>query len=144
MYIMKPPLGKTHDVSSVNFHVRDLETFGQTLSCATAALFPNETPGGSRYDEVHVLFLSWEDDLLRGSEEIAELRKVFRQSYHYSTEEWQIPSNRSHNKLVKHMAEFLEAHEDRRALLIVYYAGHGHLNDDRQLVGAWSVQSGGF
>lgn len=137
--MMKPPLSRTHDISSVNFHVRDLETFGQTLSCATAAAFPNETSGRSRYDEAHVLFLSWMDDLLGVSKEIAELRDVFRQSYHYNTEEWHIPSNRSHNALVKHMSEFLDAHEDRKTLLIVYYAGHGRLNDDRQLVGAWSV-----
>ena len=138
---MKPPLDRTHDISNIHFHVRDLETFGQTLTCATAAAFPNEIPGaGSRYDEVHVLFLSWEDDLLGVSKEIDELRDVFRHTYHYDTDEWHIPSSRSHNSLVKRTTEFLEAYEDRKNLLIVYYAGHGYLNDDRQLVGAWSVQ----
>ena len=139
---MKPPSERTHDISNVNFHVKDLETFAQTLTCATAAAFPNEIPGGgSRYSEVHVLFLSWKDDLLGVSKEIAELKDVFRETYHYDTEEWHIPSNRSHNSLVKRITEFLEAYEERKNLLIVYYAGHGGLNDDRQLVGAWSVQS---
>lgn len=134
---MKPPLERTHDISCVKFHVRDIETFGQTLTCATAAAFPNEVPGGgSRYDNVHVLLLNWEEDLLGVSVEIAELRDVFRNTYHYDTEEWHIPSNRSHNSLVKRITEFLEACEDRKNLLIVYYAGHGRLNDDRQLVGA--------
>ncbi len=134
---MELPLKRTHDISSVEFHVKDLETFGRTLTRATAAAFPNR--GGSRYSKVHVLFLSWEDDLLGVSKEIVELRDVFRHTYHYDTEEWHIPSNRSHNSLVKRITEYLEAYEDKRNLLIVYYAGHGHLNDDRQLVGAWSV-----
>ena len=137
-----PSFARTHDISSVNFHMRDLETFGQIVTCATDAAFPNENPGeGSRYNEVHVLFLSWEDDPLGVSTEIAELRDVFRQAYHYGTEDWHIPSNRSHNSLVKRITDFLEAYEDRKNLLIVYYAGHGRLNDDRQLVGAWLVPS---
>lgn len=139
---MKPPLERTHDISPANYHIKDLAAFGQTLTCATAAVFPNEVPvGRSRYNRVHALFLSWEDDLLGVSREIADLRDVLRHKYHYETEEWHIPSSRSHNSLVKRISEFLEAYEDNKTLLIVYYAGHGHLNDDRQLVGAWSVQS---
>ena len=138
---MEPPLKRTHDISSVKFHVRDLKAFGQTLTCATTAAFPSGFLGRLRYAEVHVLFLSWEDDLLGVSKEIVELRNVFQHTYHYDTEEWHIPSNRSHNSLVKRITEYLEAYERKRSLLIVYYAGHGHLNDDRQLVGAWSVQS---
>lgn len=134
---MKPPFEKTHDITSVNFHARELEIFGQVLTDATAAAFPNEFPReGSRYDKVYVLFLSWEGDLLGVSREIAELRDVFRHSYHYNTEEWHIPNIRSHNSLVQRISEFLEDYEDRENLLIVYYAGHGCLNDDRQLVGA--------
>lgn len=95
---MEPPLSRTHDISSVDFHMRDLETYGQIVTCATAAAFPNENPGGrSRYDKVHGLFLSWEEDLLGVSTEIFGLRDVFRHTYHYDTEEWRIPSNRSHN-----------------------------------------------
>ena len=134
--MMKPPSSGTHDISSINFHVRDLETFGKTLTCATAAAFPTSLPGEkSRYEEVHVLFLSWEQDSLGVSQEIAELRDVFRKAYHYDTEEWQIPSVRSHNSLVRRLTDFLAAYEDRKNLLIVYYAGHGRLNDDRQLIG---------
>ena len=103
-YIMKPPLERTHDVSSVNYHVRDLKTFGQTLTSATAAAFPNAFLNNpderSRYDQVHVLLLHWEEDLLGVSAEVAELRDVSLNIYHYDTEEWHIPRNRSHNSLV--------------------------------------------
>lgn len=133
---MKP---RTHDTSLVSFHVRDLEIFGKALSDATAAAFPIQNSGGFRYDQAHVLFLSWEDDLLGVSREISELDSVFQQHYHYSTEEWHIPSNRAHNSLIRKMSDFIDAHDDRKTLLIIYYAGHGRLNDDRQLVGAWSV-----
>ena len=136
--MMKPPSNRTHDVSSVNFHVRDLETFGNTLTRATAAAFPTTVPWERyRYEQVHVLLLSWEEDLLGVSEEVAALRDIFQRTYNYDTEEWQIPSKRSHNSLVERVAGFLAAYEDKTALLIVYYAGHGRLSDDRQLIAAW-------
>ena len=139
---MKPSSSRTHDISSVNFHVRDLATFGETLTCATAAAFPTSVPSKrSRYIRVQVLLISWEEDLLGVSKEIAGLRDVFQRTYYYDTEEWQIPSIRSHNSLVRRLTDFLAAYEDRETLLIVYHAGHGRLNDDRQLIGAWYVVS---
>ena len=49
---MKPLLERTHDISFVKFHVRDLETFGATLTCATATTFPNKIlEGGFRSDK---------------------------------------------------------------------------------------------
>ena len=135
---MKPPSDRTHDVSSVNFHIRDLETFGKTLTCATAAALPTRRLiERSRYEEVHVLLLRWREDILGVSEDLSALQEVFQHIYNYHTEEWEIPSNRSHNSLVKRLTDFLAAYEDGKALLIVYYAGHGRLSDDRQLIAAW-------
>ena len=50
----------THDVSSEDYHVKDIETFGKTLKRVAAAAFP--TDGYSRYRHVYVLLLSWEAD----------------------------------------------------------------------------------
>ena len=53
---------QTHDISRINYHLKDLKVFGETLTDAVAGAFPNK--GRSRYSEVHVLLLSWEDDNL--------------------------------------------------------------------------------
>ena len=56
------PTERTHDISLTNYHIKDLKAFGETLTDAVAGAFPNK--GRSRYSEVHVLLLSWEEDNL--------------------------------------------------------------------------------
>ena len=73
---MRPPLERTHDISQTGYHIKDLRTFGEDLTNAAAGAFPK---GKSRYNEVHVLLLSWEDDRLGVMKEISELRSVFDQ-----------------------------------------------------------------
>ena len=73
---MRPPLERTHDISQIGYHMRDLRAFGEDLTNAVAGAFPK---GKSRYHEAHVLLLSWEDDSLGVIEEINELRSVFDQ-----------------------------------------------------------------
>lgn len=68
---------------------------------------------------------------------VAELRHVFCDMYHFDTEEWKIPSNGPHNSLAFKLMRFLEEHEGKESLLIVYYGGHGGMNDDRQCVWSW-------
>ncbi|KAK0516424.1 hypothetical protein JMJ35_001027 [Cladonia borealis] len=130
---MRPPVERTHDISQIGYHMKDLRAFGEDLTNAAAGAFPK---GKSRYKEVHVLLLSWEDDRLGVTKEINELRSVLDQTYHYHTEEWKIPSRRSHNSLIRRLTDFLDDYESKENLLLVYYGGHGHLNDDRQL--KWS------
>lgn len=71
---MRPLLERTHDISQVDYHIKDLRTFGEDLTNAVAGAFPK---GKSRYNEVHVLLLSWEDDRLGVMKEINELGSVF-------------------------------------------------------------------
>ena len=52
---------------------------------------------------------------------VAELQSVFRDAYHFKTEEWQIPTNRSHNLLAFKLTKYLEDHEKKDSLLKVYY-----------------------
>ena len=127
---------RTHDTSLLPFHVKDLATFGQTLTEAAAAAYP--TTGTSvRYKAVHVLLLSWVDDNLGVLKEISELDGAFTSIYGYATEQGKIPSTRSHNSLAKQLTGFLERYESEENLLIVYYGGHGYMNDNRQCVWSW-------
>lgn len=134
---MSTSKARTHDISLVDYHVKDLETFGQTLTSAAAAAFPKD--GRPRYEEVHTLLLSWEDDILGVNREIAELEDVLKTVYNYKTLIYRIPSRRSHNSLATQISGFLEENESKDNLLIVYYGGHGGMNDDRQCIWSWCV-----
>ena len=131
------PSDRTHDISNTPYHLKDLKAFGEALTCAAEAAFPNR--GVSRYKEVHTLLLSWEDDNLGVVDEVNELEDVFRRLYGFETEAWRIPSKRSHNSLAAKIIGFLDDYESKDNLLIVYYGGHGEMNDDRQCVWSWSV-----
>lgn len=78
--MMRSPLERTHDISETGYHIKDLRTFGESLTDAAAGAFPK---GKSRYNEVHVLLLSWKDDRLGVMEEVNELRSVFDQVSNY-------------------------------------------------------------
>ena len=131
---MNHPHERTHDITLVDYHVKDLATFGKKLTEAATAAFPR---GRSRYTNVHVLLLSWEDDNLGVMKEVRELEKVFADTYNYHTERFQIPSSRSHNSLARRLTAFLDDFEGSKNLLIVYYGGHGFMNDDRQCLWSW-------
>jgi hypothetical protein len=87
------------------------------------ASFVCPTRSQSRYTEVHVLFISWEDGDLEVGSEIRRLRHVFKAFYRYAIEEYQIPSRKSRHSIQVRKMEFLK-HDSPDHLLIVYYAGH--------------------
>jgi hypothetical protein len=130
------------------FHQKDFTGFLQQVHKAVIGSFPEagrfflDTQNSRRYSAspytaVNVLLLSWEDDDLGVATEIAELDKVLRNVYRYSVELWTIPSKKSHNELGDRLRDFTKKYENEDSLLIVYYGGHGYLNDSRQLVWLW-------
>ncbi|KAL8949947.1 MAG: hypothetical protein Q9222_003979 [Ikaeria aurantiellina] len=123
---------QTHDISLIDYHVKDVKTLGRILDTAAASAFPRTSR--CRYQNVCVLLLSWEDDDLGVAKEVDRLEDVFRDTYHYSIKRWKIPSSRSHNKLTSFIIEALEELDFADKLCITYYAGHGYMNEDRQCV----------
>ena len=113
-------MARTHDISLIDYHVKDLASFGDSLNDAASAAFPT---GKSRYREVHALFLNWEQDNLGVINEILELQHAFQIHYNYDTQEWRIPSAHSYKALRKRISKFLDDFEDKESLLIVYYGG---------------------
>ena len=118
------PLDWTHDVTRADYHLKDLETFGERLEAAVNRACPSSP---SRYKEVHALLLSWQDDDLGVNREIAELKTTFDQIYRFDVEEWRIPSEHAPKALRTRITNFLNAYEDENNLLIVYYGGRTHL-----------------
>ncbi|KAH8661280.1 hypothetical protein BGZ61DRAFT_149318 [Ilyonectria robusta] len=113
-----------------------LQHFVDDLQLAAKRAFPNSAY--SRYKEVQVLLIRWEEDELEVEWEMEELRKVFRDMYGFSTEQFLIPTQNSHRKLNHKALSFVEEHEKEDMLLLVYYAGHGVINKARQ--STWSCK----
>ncbi|KAL8815419.1 MAG: hypothetical protein Q9223_005443 [Gallowayella weberi] len=125
-------LERTHDFSLTGKHVKDLDSLLKILNQSLLAAFPRAS--GSRYSDVNVLLLSWEDDDLDVVTEITELSTVFSQVYGYETDHYRIPSTQSHIALARKILESLLASDSSEKLLIVYYGGHGYMNDQRDCV----------
>jgi hypothetical protein len=127
------------DIDRWQYHI-GLQEFGEGLEAAARAVFPNYTK--SRYTNVFVLMLCWEDEnpQLPVSIEIQKLLEVFRDTYNYATEIWKIPDQSCHSTLNKKILDFTEISGDSKEhLKIVYYAGHARLTKNRLLTWTRSV-----
>jgi hypothetical protein len=106
---------------------------------AVSSFFPDQ--GGSRYCSVNVAMIRWDQDRLGVAIELDKLQDVFRNSYGFNTERWMIPGNDdSHLNLTKKATDFLDDFDCEGNLFILYYAGHGFINEDRQSTWAWYAQ----
>lgn len=66
--------------------------------------------------------------------ELERLCDVFERGYGFKVEKWTIPSAKSHRTLMGKALDFIEDFDSRDNLFIVYYAGHGTINENRQSV----------
>ncbi|KAL8723582.1 MAG: hypothetical protein Q9225_000124 [Loekoesia sp. 1 TL-2023] len=123
---------RTHDISLIDHHVKDIQTLCEILNRSLSAAFPRASR--SRYSDVYVLLISWEDDDLGVVTEIDELEVLLRHMYQYRTDQWRIPSAKSHNALARRIIQSLDDFESSDKLFILYYGGHGYMNEDRQCV----------
>ena len=134
-----PALNTTHDISRTPSHLPDLKTFGEIVTNAVKGAFPNNTQ--TRYKDVRVLLLSWQDSNVAGHVnflgELLDLKKVFEDLYHYKCEEWRIPSKKPHRELDDKLGQFIKEFDAQETLLIVYYGGHGGMNEDRTSIWTW-------
>lgn len=123
-----------------------LEEFKITINTA----MKNQHKGGM-YDEVKVLLLNWKANDLglktpeKGSlilDETMNLMRVFRDVYHFDTNHYVIPSESPSTKVQLELSKIIDnlsdmqTKEKKRALLIVYYNGHGTMKDGKLV---WSA-----
>ncbi|KAE9374104.1 hypothetical protein N431DRAFT_556511 [Stipitochalara longipes BDJ] len=125
------PYQRTHDTSGSSFHLDGLPEFVEALNQAAERAFPNKTSSQPRYKKVEVLLLRWEQDDLNVEPELSDLARVFRK-YNFGTESWLIPAQNSHRKMMLKAGEFVEKHESKDCLMVVYYGGHAYINPARQ------------
>jgi hypothetical protein len=77
--------------------------------------------------------IRWEEDEAV-QPEIERLSDVFEHGYQFKVENWVIPTEKSHRKLMGQALDFIEDFDARDNLFVVYYAGHGTINENRQSV----------
>lgn len=147
--LIAPP--KTHDTSRIGHHMKDLKDLAENINTvgppcileagtdtcqAVQSCFPNHNR--SRYKSVNVCMIRWEQDYLGVASEVTALSAVFEKQYGFNVETWEIPaSEKSHNILMQRALYFLDEHDAKDNLFIIYYAGHGFINQDRQSTWAW-------
>ncbi|CAD6448094.1 88532b95-296d-43b4-9bfb-982be07c9793 [Sclerotinia trifoliorum] len=124
----------THDISRARYHMKELETFAVRVEEAAARAFPNR--GRSRYAEVLVVLIKWEESDIDAQPEFNALRTMFEICYGFTTDTWSIPSTHSHNKLMLQAMNYIEKHGTEDNLIIIYYGGHATINNSRQAT--WS------
>ena len=71
--------------------------------------------------------------------ELNDLARLFENSYGFKTETWLIPTLEPHFALMTKALDTVQQFGKADDLLIVYYAGHGLMNDSRQAVWTWSA-----
>ena len=71
-----------------------------------------------------MLCLSWEDDSLGVRQEINDLLSVFSRIYRFDTHEYRIRGEKPGRDTQSQAAAFLQEHDSKDNLLILYYAGH--------------------
>jgi hypothetical protein len=96
---------------------------------AAKSAFPNS--GRSRYETVNACLIRWEEDELLVDLELGRLNNVF-QDYGFKTDVWHIPTMNSHLELMSKAVEFIRASDNDKNLFVVYYGGHGRINNERQ------------
>ena len=123
-----------------NDHIDSFQVFIDDVNCALAGALSRN---GSIYQKVSVLFVRWADDVFidpgvnNGVQgEIDALEQVFIQDYGFQTELYLIPSENSQRCLQRKIFNLQELHDSREELLVVYYGGHGVLNEMNQSIWA--------
>ena len=133
------PPPRADEIDRWQHHIA-FQQFGEDLRSAAAALFPNTAT--SRYKNVYVLMIMWEDEdpKLPVSDEIKKLERVFKNIYHFNTEVWSIPDLDCHAEVNQKILDFTRSGGNfKDDLKIVFYAGHAKLTMNRLLSWTRSV-----
>lgn len=104
----------------------------QPFNGATQPL-PRERPI-SKYNDVRVLLLQWEDDDLNVAQEIEKLETLLRTSFNFFTRRWSIPSSgedADSEELLSRQCYRFRREATKDDLLILYYGGHADSDSAR-------------
>lgn len=122
-------------------HIPGLQKFAEDLADGLEGVFPNRQ---ATYNRVHALLISWGDnDDLGTKTEVDRLKEIFesKTKYNFTAEHYEIPPERSKQRLERHCVNVREDHCCLASdLLIVYYGGHGIFKLNKSIWHAWKVK----
>jgi hypothetical protein len=112
------------EVTRTQHHFPSLPTFVNRLKHAYEHRWTTrKTP----YKKVFALLVRWEEDDLVLKTEIKDLGRMFRDTYHFDTQTWLIPSGKQrYSALFQKVLSFLTENDGDETLFILYYGGHGY------------------
>jgi len=88
--------------------------------------------GSAEYEEVGVLLVTWaDDDLYCKSKELVRLEKVLKDSFRYTVETFDIPSERSETALARKIADFAYQYDNPNKMAMIYYGGHAEFMEGK-------------
>ena len=88
----------------------------------------------SHYTSVKVLLMQWDIEDLGVGEEVQKLHDVLSQGFGFDVEAWRIPSSKPVRKVNQKINDWVDDYDGENNLFILYYAGHGKIDDGRQVV----------
>jgi hypothetical protein len=89
------------------------------------------------YAAVYVLLVSWEDDDLGVVTEVEKLAEIFSSDYGFEVTVSKISSDKPDDTFHQDLDAFIRTYESPTTLLIIYYGGHGYLDNSRSLNFCW-------
>ncbi|KAL6718277.1 hypothetical protein ACLMJK_004365 [Lecanora helva] len=109
---------------------RDAKVDAEYQVCWSNTMEKGSYKNPSSYQKVEVLLLCWADNSndLVTKEEVNRLKRVFTEDFHYHTHTEYLDATiekRLQVQVNAKVAAFVDAHDGRDTLLLVYYAGHG-------------------
>ena len=102
---------------------RGIQDFTRDANRAFDRSFPKRRQ--KRYDNAHVLLITWSDELEDSNEEMNRLSEAFTDYFNFNVEAYYLLPDQTERYLSDRIHEFKNHYADKSHLLVVYYAGHG-------------------
>jgi hypothetical protein len=106
-------------------------------------------PAHKLYTSVHAVLISWASDgkddeecarqLRSMHEQLCQLRDALKFQYAFQTEEWQLTRDGPRRNFTRKLADLISTQDEKEdsTLLILYYAGHGAVDNNMHLLWRW-------
>lgn len=89
------------------------------------------------YTDVTALLLYWKENDFNPEQEVDAVRELFEKDFAYNSVTFPIPSQRAQQELNREISALVSNYSRKLdSLILIYYAGHGDVDDDGKSVWA--------
>jgi hypothetical protein len=126
------PVAPQYPNGNATHHLNTLSEFVEAVAEGLSrVVFPRSQ---QEYSTVHVLMISWEDDDLGTAADLQRLKRIFEDTYKFTTDHFKIPSNDIPDFDLEEVLTTTKKRHGRNedGLIIVCYGGHGEIDKSTQ------------